>query len=105
MAKKKEKGNTMKEDPDSPLDAGIRRYVHLLSDNGVETFESCEGGKGHSYPEPTIAFHGERAAGFHALAIAIENALPVYSIRRTWSIIDGEPTGPHWEMTFCKKAA
>ena len=35
-----------------------------------------------------------------ALAVAAENALQVQALRRTWPIIDGEPTGPWWEMTF-----
>ncbi len=28
--------------------------VEVLRAAGVETFESCEGGAGHSYPEPTV---------------------------------------------------
>lgn len=83
-----------------PLDAGIKRYVEILNDRGIETFESCQGGKGHAYPEPTIRMHGERSEGFKAFAIAQQHAFPVSSIRRIWRVIDGEPTGPHWEMTF-----
>lgn len=87
-----------------PLDKGVARYVQVLRKYGVETFESCEGGKGHSYPEPTVRFHGERAEGFRALAAALECDLPVFALRRTWSIEDGEPTGPCWEITFARKA-
>jgi hypothetical protein len=90
---------------DPPLDPGIRRYVELLNEAGVETFESCEGGEGHAFPRPTVCFHGERAEGFRAVAVALQNALPVAELRRAWSIIDGEPTGPHWEMTFARHAA
>jgi hypothetical protein len=82
------------------LDAGIKRYVEILFAGGVETFESCEGGEGHSYPEPTVRFHGPRAAGFHALSVAQHHALPVDELRRVWPINDGEPTGPWWELTF-----
>lgn len=28
------------------VDAGIRREMTILSRNGIETFESCEGGRG-----------------------------------------------------------
>jgi len=28
-----------------PLDPGIARYVEVLNGNGIETFESCEGGE------------------------------------------------------------
>lgn len=84
----------------STLDPGIADAVKLLNKFGVETFESCQGGKGHAYPEPTVRFHGERAAGFKALAIAMAHALSVGELRRVWPVNDGEPTGPWWEITF-----
>jgi hypothetical protein len=31
----------------------LEKEVNILAENGIETFESCEGGEGHSYPEPT----------------------------------------------------
>jgi len=82
------------------LDEGIREIVITLIKNGVETFESCEGGRGHSFPEPTVRFEGSAAAGLRALAIAIDNGLPVSRLRRTWGMIDGVIHGPWWEMTF-----
>jgi len=82
------------------LDQGIARQVQILMSQGVETFESCEGGAEHSYPEPTVRFHGERSAGWKALGVALENDLDVYSLRRIWTVIDGEPIGAYWEMTF-----
>jgi len=88
---------------DLPLDAGIRKAVLILNASGIETFESCEGGVGHAYPEPTVRFSGEPEAGFRALAIALTYALPVSAIRRIWTIQDGEPHGPYWEMTFFRK--
>jgi hypothetical protein len=84
------------------VDAGIRREVTILSQNGVETFESCEGGPGHTFPEPTIRFCGDRAAGFKALAIALTYGLRPMALRRCYAVIDGEPVGPDWEMTFRK---
>jgi hypothetical protein len=85
---------------DPPLDAGIAAFVHALMDVGVETFESCEGGAGHCYPEPTIRFHGGQAEGLRALSAAIAANLPVGELRRTWPVVDGEVTGPWWELTF-----
>lgn len=87
-----------------PLDAGIRDYVEVLAAAGVETYESCEGGNGHAYPEPTIRFHGDRSEGFRALAVAVRSQLPVSALRRIWTINDGEPTGPSWEMSFFTSA-
>lgn len=90
---------------DPPLDRGVRSYVHALADEGVETFESCEGGDGHSYPEPTVRFHGGLDAGFRALAATAKKGFPVTALRRTWLVVDGEPTGPYWEIVFALKAA
>lgn len=83
-----------------PLDAGIAVAVAVLQAAGVETFESCAGGEGHAYPEPTVRFHGNRSEGFRALAAAVQGGLSVTALRRIWTMIDGEPTGPHWEMTL-----
>jgi len=88
---------------DLAVDPGIRHYVLILRSQGIETFESCEGGEGHSYPEPTIRFHGNNGEGFKALSIAMSFGLPVLALRRTWDVIDGELTGPWWEMTFRTK--
>lgn len=85
---------------DPPLDPGVAQYVCLLADAGVETFESCEGGDGHAYPEPTVRFHGNRSEGFRALAAVIERGQPVSALRRIWTVVDGEPTGPYWELVF-----
>ena len=46
------------------LDPGIRKAVERLQAEGIETFESCEGGSGHAFPEPTIRFYGTPEAGW-----------------------------------------
>jgi hypothetical protein len=86
------------------LDPGVAAYVVALRAAGIETYESCEGGEGHAYPEPTVRFHGQRGEGFRALSVALDNALPVRAIRRHWQVLDGEPVGPNWEMTFYRRA-
>jgi hypothetical protein len=83
-----------------PLDAGIRRYVLALRAGGIETFESCQGGTGHAFPEPTIRFHGGSGEGFRAFAVATEMGLPVLKVRLSYSVDDGMLTGPWWEMVF-----
>ena len=83
-----------------PLDNGIRDIVLMLVSNGIETFESCEGGKGHSFSEPTVLFEGSLGEGLRALSVALDNGLPVSRLRKTWGIIDGLIHGPWWEMTF-----
>jgi len=85
---------------DPPLDEGIREIVISLVANGVETFESCEGGEGHAFPEPTVRFEGTDSEGLRAVSVALENGLPVRRLRRVWGIQDNVLHGPWWEMTF-----
>jgi len=82
------------------LDPGIRREVQVLMENRIETDESCEGTRGHCYPEPTVTFHGDLGEGFRALSIALQHGLKPIRLSRYWSIENGEPVGPHWMMTF-----
>ena len=74
--------------------------MRILWENGVETFESCEGGRGHSFPEPTVRFHGQQDEGLRALAVALQRGLKVTELRRYYTVINGEPHGPYWEMIF-----
>lgn len=83
---------------DHVLDPGIAPAVAVLQQAGVETFESCEGGEGHAFLEPTVRFHGGRYEGLRALAAALQAGLPVRALRRVYDVHDGEPTGPVWEM-------
>ena len=87
-------------DFEPPLDEGIRRVVLVLREHGIETVESCQGGEGHSYSEPTVKFTGSYGAGMKALGVALEHGFPLWELRRVWSIIDGEPTGPHWDLVL-----
>ena len=83
------------------LDPGVALYVDVLDGAGIETFESCEGGEGHGFLEPTVRFYGDNSEGFRALAVAVQRELPVAELRRYWQVSRaGEPEGPHWELTF-----
>src|SRR5208337_2020781 len=89
--------------PYESLDPKIRPIVKILYEHGIETFESCDGGPRHAYPEPTVCFHGQQSEGFKALAIALQHGVRVSELRRYYSIQDGEPVGPKWAMTFVLK--
>jgi hypothetical protein len=82
------------------VDKGIALEVRVLWENGVETFESCQGGKEHSSPEPIVRFHGGHAEGLRALSVAIQHGLKVAALRRYWDVRDNEIVGPYWELTF-----
>lgn len=71
---------------DMPLDLGIWRYVAALRSGGIETFESCQGGEGHAFLEPTVRFHGGIGAGFKAFGVAKELGLPVSSVRLYYTL-------------------
>lgn len=87
-------------DSETILDRGIAEAVHILRDGGVETFESCEGGPGHTYSEPTIRFHGDAWAGYRAFSVAMERGLSVAELRRVYDVVDTQLHGPWWEMTL-----
>ncbi len=86
-------------------DAGVAPFVKVLQAHGIETYESCEGGPGHSFPEPTVRFHGTHPQGLLAVYVALTfGPLPVSELRRVWHVSDDELDGPIWEMTFYRKA-
>ena len=87
------------------LDPGIAPYVDVLDAAGIETYESCQGGEGHTYAEPAVRFYGVRGEGFRALVVALQHGLPARAIRRIWTVDeDGHPEGPHWELAFWRPA-
>ena len=94
----------MKHDYVPPLDAGIEKAVRTLREAGVNTYESCEGGAGHSYPEPTVRFHGGYPEAICALGVALYHRFPVSCIREVWDVLDGRIfESPTWEMVFYEK--
>ena len=91
-------------DPKFALDIGIRHYVLVLRSQGVETCQSCQGGPGHAYLEPTIEFRGDAGEGLRAVGIAVSHRLPVSELRRVWNIHGKELDGPIWTITFNVRA-
>lgn len=87
------------------LDRGIRFAVRVLHAHGVETGQSCEGGKGHAYSRPSIEFvaDGDDAKGFIALGHLQQYNLPVSSVSIRWLILRGLPYEKLWRITFWKK--
>jgi hypothetical protein len=91
-------------DPSYSLDPGIRHYVLVLRSQCVDTCQSCQGGPGHCYLEPTIEFRSGKGDGPRAVGAALAYDLPVAELRREWKIRDGEMHGPIWAMTFRVRA-
>lgn len=86
--------------PNDPLDPGIARIVKLLRDAGVHTVESCEGGDGHAFRDPTVKLSGTTGDGWRALAICQDHGLPVMHLERAWDLLGAEPDGPYWKLVF-----
>ena|ERR1035438_9034659 len=85
------------------LDAGIRFAVRVLhAAGGIETCQSCQGGKGHSYDRPTVDMiaTGDGALGFRALAALADYGLPVFDVSIVWSIKNFLPYEKLWRVTF-----
>lgn len=84
------------------LDVGIRFAVRVLHANGIETCQSCQGGKGHPYDQPTIEMisTGGDANGFAALAVLQAYGLPVDAVAIVWPIRNGLPYERLWRITF-----
>jgi len=82
------------------LDDKIKPIVLFLRANGVETFESCEGGPDHCFNAPTIRFWGGKNEGLRVTYLCIEKTLPIFEVRRVFVIQEHEIQAPFWEITF-----
>lgn len=95
-------GFARKIDATGCMDLGIIRAVQILVDADIATYESCQGGEGHAYREPTIRFRGTPACGWRALSLLMTYDLPVHRLSQTWMLNYGVPDGPCWEITFTR---
>ncbi len=85
------------------LDAGIRFAVRVLhAAGGIETCQSCQGGKGHAYDRATVDLiaSSDDAVGFRALAALQDFRLPVQDLALLWNVRNGLPYERIWRVTF-----
>jgi hypothetical protein len=123
LAEKGQKHEAEKEFYDE-LDPGIRRHVRILRDNGVRTCQSCQGGRGYAYPQPTVDFFWDWGrevksanvivpksalieswndlvgVGLRAVEIAAHYGLEPAYLRHEWREEDGELVEPTWALDF-----
>ena len=88
---------------DPEVDPGIAPVVSILRQNGVETFQSCEGGPGHSSQEPYVDFLGGHGAGPLAIGVALTYGMPISELRRVWNVLRYELDGPIWRLTLTRR--
>lgn len=101
-------GHAQRRYSNSQLDPGIEDAVYLLTDHGFETFESCEGGPGHCFPEPTVRFYGDEYDAIRAYDICVAHGMLVNCVRRVFQKSDVDPSRkkdqyPHgyvWDRPF-----
>lgn len=88
----------------SNLDKGIRFAVRVLHARGIETCQSCQGGVGHAYSEPTVDLvaASDDALGFAALSALQSYGLPVSCVSIVWPVRHGLPFEKLWRITFFK---
>lgn len=82
------------------LDPLIAPMVYILQKAGIQTYESCQGGKGHASPYPMVRFKGDQSEGLLALSVAFHHHLPVFALHWVWRMDNGELTGPWWDLEF-----
>ena len=66
------------------IDTGILPVVKVLNQHGFKTFESCEGGEGHCYNEPTVRFFGSEFDLIRAYEICRCYGFNVYEAKRVF---------------------
>lgn len=89
------------------LDPGIKDAVILLNKYGFKTWESCQGGEGHCFPEPTVRFFGEEFDLIRAYEICVLHQLNVFDARRVYrktsvysDVTNGNDIGKNWDKPF-----
>lgn len=94
------------------LDPGIREAVRVLNEAGIGTWQSCEGGDGHAFPEPTICIVGGfpnageravaalRAAGYYPYQLSLVFTAPEFDDPRYQITLKGPgfETFPWWSV-------
>lgn len=91
------------------VDAGIREAVEILNAHGFKTFESCEGGDGHCFTNPTVRFEGTEYDLLRAYDICRLYKLCVGDARRVYrkqdvykgnNDVEAKIIGEVWENPF-----
>src|SRR5690242_16727855 len=88
------------------VDEGIRPAVEILNAYGFETFESCEGGKGHAFTEPTVRFYGNEFDCIRAHELCAAHGLNVLAARRVfrkqplYNSSETKEIGLNWQQPF-----
>jgi len=81
--------------------------VILLRKHGFDTWESCQGGEGHCYCEPTIRFFGSEFDLIRAYELCYIQGMNVFNAKRVYrkvpvycDVTDGNEIGENWDSPF-----
>jgi hypothetical protein len=82
------------------MDPGIRFAVKVLHAHGLETSQSCEGGKGHAYTHPTVDLLGSAhdLPAFAALHYLENYGLEVRAVSQVWNVERGRIYEVVWRV-------
>jgi len=86
------------------LDAGIRLAVRVIHAAGIDTCQSCQGGEGHAYDQPSIDLcaSGHDARGFAVLSALTDYGLDVAELQLVWNVKNGLPYEQLWRVTLVR---
>jgi hypothetical protein len=96
--------------PDN-VDELILPAVKVLNEHGFKTFESCQGGEGHCFSEPTVRFFGSEWDLIKAFEICQAYNMVAFQARRVYlkediydnhgvGELNGMPRGRGWGIPF-----
>jgi hypothetical protein len=74
--------------PKESIDPLILPAVEILNKHGFETFESCQGGENHCFPEPTVRFYGDEFDLVRAFEICECHNIAVLAAKRVFRKTD-----------------
>ena len=91
----------------SDADPEIIPILRILNENGIKTFESCQGGIEHAFGKPTIRFHGNYDTAMKVMNLCNQHNFSINYFRKYYVYESPyeniyEFKGPRWEVIFKK---
>jgi len=59
-------------------------------ENGVKTFESCQGGREHAFKTPTVCFEGDQTEGYRVVTMLAQVNFMVTGLKHAWPVGNNE---------------
>jgi hypothetical protein len=93
--------SAIKEPLDILIDDGILPAVELLNRYGFKTFESCQGGEGHCFQNPTVRFYGNEFDLIKAYELCSLQKMNVFEAKRVFRKVNFYPRDSNGNEIVC----